>query len=98
MFIQPAAAHAARLFPSRSGRRPVTVLLLGGLLFLRCPHVSAQTMISGAQIRNPFTPVSVLPTTCKPYSTYFLTTSNTPYICTATNTFTPIAGVAQGGQ
>ena len=54
--------------------------------------------ITGAQIRNPLTPVSALPSSCQPYSVYFLTTTNTPYICTAANTFTPLSTVAQSGS
>ena len=61
------------------------------LIFLRCPQGSAQTSITGAQIRNLLPPVAALPSTCTPYSVYFLTTTNTPYICTATNAFTPLA-------
>ena len=68
---------------------------MGCLSVLRVPHASAQ--ITGAQIHNPITPVAALPSTCKPYSTYYLTTNNTPYICTALNTFTPLAATTGGG-
>jgi hypothetical protein len=60
--------------------------------------MSAQTMITGAQIRNPITPVQALPTTCVPYGTVFLTTTKTAYICTAPNTFVPLStGTGDGG-
>lgn len=70
--------------------------IFAGLLFLQLPHISAQTYINGSQIRNPLTPVAALPTACTPYSTYFLTTTNSAYICTATNTLTPLSAVAGG--
>ena len=92
MFKQSVAVDAAQLFPSPSGKGPIRFLLLGCLLLLlRLPHLSAQTSISGTQIRNPITPVAALPSTCTPYSTFYLTTTNTAYICTATNIFTPLA-------
>lgn len=61
------------------------------LLFLSCLQVFGQTTITGMQVRNPLPPVAALPLTCTPYSVYFLTTSNTPYVCTAPNTFTALA-------
>lgn len=70
--------------------------LLPAFVIVLCAlPVSAQTMITGAQIRNPLTPVSALPSSCQPYSLVFLTTTNTSYICTAANTFTPLSGAPQ---
>lgn len=96
----PVAGSSARRYLSRLWRKPTIFWLLACLIFLLVlpyPKVCAQTSITGAQIRNPITPVAALPATCNPYSTYFLTTTNTPYICTATNTFTPL-GTGAGGQ
>src|ERR1700693_2047596 len=99
MIIQSVAAHTARLFSSPTARRLIKLLPLGCLLFLRLPHLSAQTSITGAQIRNPLTPVAALPLTCQPYTTYYLTTTSPPYICTATNIFPALAatGLADTG-
>lgn len=97
MFDQSRAAFAAGLLTSRSWRRLTAFLFSICVIVLCSLPVSAQTRISGAQIRNPIIPVSVLPSTCRPYSAYFLTTTNTPYICTSTDTFTPLsAGAASG--
>jgi hypothetical protein len=98
MFKQSVAVDATLLFPSPSGKGPIRFLLLGFLLLLRVPHVVAQTSITGAQIRNPLTPVAALPSTCTPYSVYFLTTTSTAYICAATNAFTPLATGTGGGS
>ena len=82
--------------PGPYWRKLIEFFLLGSLIFLRLPHASAQTSITGAQIRNPLPPVAALPSTCKPYSVYYLTTNNTAYICTATNTFTALIAGSGG--
>jgi len=87
-----------RLTISPLWRKPAIFLPLAALLFLRFPDLSAQTMISGTQVRNPLTPVAALPSTCKPYSVFYLTTTNTAYICAATNSFTPLATGTGGSE
>ena len=96
MITQPAAAHAARLIHSPSWRTLLRFFLLACFLLPRFHDLSAQ--ITGAQVRNPITPVAALPSTCKPYSTVFLTTTNTAYICTATDTYTPLASGSSSGS
>src|ERR1043165_9852015 len=96
MIRQTVTNKATRLFSSCLRRKPA-LLLLWGCCILQSPHGTAQTtIITGAQIRNPITPVAALPTTCKPYSTYFLTTTNTAYICTDTNILMPLTGSGGG--
>jgi len=85
-----------RPLPGPYWRKVIQFFLFGSLIFLRLPHASAQTSITGAQIRNPLPPVAALPSICKPYSVYYLTTNNTAYICTATNTFTALIAGSGG--
>lgn len=87
------ASHRRVSFSSR-----ITCLLIILAIVYGPQHVSAQAMIRGSQIRNPLTPVSVLPSTCTPYSVYFLTTSQSAYICSAVNTLTPITTQASGNS
>ena len=98
MITQPVAVRATRCSSSPTARRLIKLLPLGFLFILRFQHISAQTLVSGTQIRNPLTPVAALPSTCTPYSVYYLTTTNTAYICAATNTFTPLAAGTGGGS
>jgi hypothetical protein len=94
MFREPRAAMqaAATFSASRNMRSLISVLLLFACVLFQglTPPMSAQTMLTGTQIRNPLTPVSVLPSTCTPYSIFFLTTTQTPYICSTINTLTPL--------
>lgn len=79
MFLQRVAASTAQ------------IVFLGYLTILGSP---ASAQITGAQVKNPITPVAALPSTCKPYSTYYLTNTKTAYICTATDTLTPLTSGA----
>jgi hypothetical protein len=90
-------ARAARLHPSPSWKGQIH-LSFACLLLLSSLNLSAQTTISGTQIRNPLTPVAALPTTCKPYSVVYLTTTNTAYVCTSTDNFAPLAAGGGGSS
>ena len=87
-----------RPVPSPSWRRDIHHWLPGFFFLLSSLNLSAQTTISGTQIRNPLPPVAALPITCKPYSAVFLTTTNTAYICTAPDTYTPLAAGSGGSS
>src|ERR1017187_4031251 len=86
---QSVATQAAQRSSTFRSMRSIISFLLFSMIFQSSLRVSAQTMITGAQIRNPLTPVAVLPAACSPYSVYFLTTTAVLYICTAANTLTP---------
>jgi hypothetical protein len=91
--------------PAASERRAICSLELWAaallslcILTLFSAPVSAQTMITGAQIRNPLNPVSSLPSACTPYTVYFLTTNNTAYICSSPGTFTQLGASGSSGS
>jgi hypothetical protein len=98
MLTRPVVAPAARLLPSPFWRGIHLHRLPGFLFFLSSLNLSAQTTISGTQIHNPLPPVAALPGACKPYSAVYLTTNNTAYICTAPNTYTPLAAGTGGSS
>ena len=90
---RPASAYSLSV---RVRQTPFRKLLLVWLTVISVIQARAQTAISGTQIRNPLTPVAALPSTCSPYSVYYLISTNSSYICSAANTLTPISAGGAG--